>query len=160
VRIRSIALLIALAVMFAVAAPVSWGGSATYLSIRGTSMEPTIHAGDLVMVRQQDDYQVGDVVAYRSEMGGAVVLHRIVATLSDGYLLQGDNNTFVDRDQPDRADVLGRKVLVVPHGERVIAVMATPWMLIVVGLGVVSLWLQRVSASPRRRVGRRRLTAS
>lgn len=149
----------ALLVVFAIAAPASWGGSVTYLGIRGTSMEPMIHAGDLVMVRQQDDYEVGDVVAYRSDMGGAVVLHRIVATLSDGYLLQGDNNSFVDRDQPGRADVLGRKMLVIPHGERIIAVMAAPWMLIVVGIGVASLWLQRAVAGPRRRVGRRRLSA-
>lgn len=156
-RLRNIAILGVLAVVFVATAPVSWGGSMNYLRIRGTSMEPLIEAGDLVMVRRQDSYEVGDIVAYRSDMGGAVVLHRIVATLSDGYLLQGDNNTFVDRDQPTRADVLGRKVLVVPHGERIVSVMAAPWMLMLLGLGTLALWVQGVAGASRRRFGRRRL---
>lgn len=146
------------AVAFAVFAPSAWGGSAHYLTIRGTSMEPGIHAGDVVIVREQDSYQVGDVIAYRSDMGGAVVLHRVVATLSDGYLLQGDNNTFVDRDQPSRSDVLGRKVFLVPHGERFVKVMAAPWTLIVLCIGVAATWRHRSNQRGRhRRPVRRRL---
>jgi signal peptidase I len=155
-RLRTIVLLGVIAVLVIVAAPTSWGGSVNYMRIRGTSMEPTIKAGDLVMVRRQDRYDIGDVVAYRSDMGGAVVLHRIVATVGDGYLLQGDNNTFVDRSQPTAGDVLGREVLVIPHGERFVAVMAAPWMLILLSIGTSALWVQRFVARRRPRLGRRR----
>jgi signal peptidase I len=120
-------------------------------------MEPHISAGDVVVVREQDSYQVGDVIAYRSEMAGAVVLHRVVATLSDGYLLQGDNNSFVDSDRPSRTEVLGRKVLVVPRGERLVEVMSAPWTLILLSAGVFATWFGKSDHRVRsRRIARRR----
>ena len=156
-RLRIIVVLGAVLLLFALFAPVGWGGSSHYLRIRGTSMEPSISAGDVVVVREQSSYQVGDVIAYRSEMAGAVVLHRVVATLSDGYLLQGDNNSFVDRDLPSRTEVLGRKVLLIPRGERLVAVMSAPWMLMLLSTGVVATWFARPGHRMRgRRVGRRR----
>ena len=73
----------------------------------GTSMEPTLHAGDLVVVRPQDDYRVGDVVAYRSEQLGTIVLHRIIAREGDRYVFKGDNNSWIDEERPTADDLIG-----------------------------------------------------
>ncbi|HTX91153.1 MAG TPA: S24/S26 family peptidase, partial [Anaerolineales bacterium] len=45
-------------------APVQLDGQTTYVIVNGSSMEPNYHFGDLAVLRQAVDYQVGDVVAY------------------------------------------------------------------------------------------------
>lgn len=96
--------------------PASAGGSAAYVTTHGVSMEPGFHAGDLAMVRPAQDYRVGDVVAYHSQQMKTVVMHRIIAVDGDRYSFQGDNNNFVDVDQPTSAEFLGRLVLRIPEG--------------------------------------------
>lgn len=96
--------------------PASAGGSAAYVSTHGVSMEPGFHAGDLAMVRPADSYGVGDVVAYHSQQMRTVVMHRIIAVNGARYSFQGDNNDFVDVDQPTSAEFLGRLVLRIPEG--------------------------------------------
>ena len=98
-------------VVVVLASGLLWGATATgqvaYVSTRGSSMEPQLSQGDLAVVRPADSYGVGDVVAYRSELLDTVVLHRIVERTDEGYVLQGDNNDFLDADHPSDADVIG-----------------------------------------------------
>ena len=49
--------------------PTSLGGPATYIVIRGDSMDPTYATGDLVILEQADSYGPGDIVAYRVPAG-------------------------------------------------------------------------------------------
>ena len=88
-------------------APAALGGTGTYVTTFGQSMEPTLRAGDLVLVRPQDSYRVGDVAAYRSESLGTVVLHRIIARDGDRYVFQGDNNSWVDDERPTEDQIVG-----------------------------------------------------
>ena len=63
------------------------------------SMHPTIKKGDVVVVVKQDDYKVGDVVAFQD--GRMVVTHRIVEINENGtYVTKGDykGNSVDDRD--------------------------------------------------------------
>ena len=91
-------------------------GHLTAVSTHGISMEPGLSQGDLVLVRPGSDLEVGDVVAYRSELLSEVVLHRIVAGDSDGFVLQGDNNAWLDPERPAATDVIGVQVLHLPSG--------------------------------------------
>lgn len=95
-------------------APTSLGGRSTYITTYGNSMEPTLRRGDLVVVRPQPSYRVGDVVAYRSETLKTVVLHRIVDRRGATYDLKGDNNTWIDTDHPPESALLGRMELRLP----------------------------------------------
>lgn len=101
--------------------PAVIGGPATYVFVSGTSMEPTLHTGDLVIAREADDYAVGDIVAFRlpdgdrTETGGALVIHRIVGgSASDGYVVRGDNRMGDDPWRPMPEDVVGRALFVIP----------------------------------------------
>src|SRR3954466_6560079 len=76
--------------------PLALGGSATYVGTHGISMEPRFHTGDLAILRAGPSYTVGDVVAYRSRSLNTVVMHRIVAMDGDRFVIQGDNNNFLD----------------------------------------------------------------
>lgn len=93
--------------LWAVFAPSQLGGTATYVSTFGISMQPMLHKGDLVLVRPESDYHVGQVVAYHSDTLHTVVLHRIVARDGDRYVFKGDNNTWLDTDHPTKEQLIG-----------------------------------------------------
>ena len=112
----------ALAVLLVLAVwPASLGGSTSYVSTRGSSMEPGISQGDLVLVRQAGSYRVGDVIAYRSSTLGATVLHRIIDEDAEGFITKGDANNFVDPDRLPAATIIGRQWIHVPGGGRLVA---------------------------------------
>jgi signal peptidase I len=96
--------------------PVQLGGGSAYVTTHGTSMAPGFATGDLAVVRPATRYEVGDVAAYRSSRLDTVILHRIIAVDGDRYSFQGDNNDFVDPEQPTRQQLLGRLAVHVPQG--------------------------------------------
>jgi signal peptidase I len=108
----SLCLLLAAAWWFA--APAQLGGTTTYVLTRGISTEPGIHTGDLAVLRPARAYRVGDVVAYHSELMHTVVMHRIVAIENGSYSFKGDNNSWLDPEQPTRNDLIGALIVRIP----------------------------------------------
>lgn len=101
------------AVLFAVTwyffAPTQIGGQASYVTIRGVSMEPLMHKGDLVILQKRSHYEIGDIVAYRSTEIHQVVLHRIVGKAGDRYIMRGDNTQGPDLQRPLFKDFVGER---------------------------------------------------
>jgi signal peptidase len=100
---------IALAVAWYFFAPTQIGGQASYVTIRGVSMQPLIKKGDLVILKQRSHYEVGDIVAYRSSDIHAVVLHRIIGRDGAHYIMRGDNTSGPDRQRPVYSDFVGER---------------------------------------------------
>lgn len=95
-------------------APEQLGGRTSYAVTFGISMEPHFHHGDLVVLRQESSYHVGEVVAYHSHYLHKNVLHRIIAIHGGHYTFKGDNNSFVDPERPTSADLVGAEWLHFP----------------------------------------------
>jgi signal peptidase I len=115
------------------------GGGVTYVMVEGASMEPTLSTGDLAIVREQDSYGVGDIVAFHAE--GGIVIHRIIrGSAEEGYIVQGDNKERPDLWRPTSEDILGRMWFSTPWGGRVLAFLRQPLILgsVVGGLGMLS----------------------
>ena len=71
--------------------------------ISSSSMEPTLHRGDLVLVLKVpfERVQKGDIVVFRDPNNGVAVAHRVVGRLEDGRLLtKGDNEEYLDQVRP------------------------------------------------------------
>lgn len=131
------------AVAIVVLWPTSLGGCTTLTVVSGTSMEPTYLDGDIVVSRCGSP-AVGDAVVYQpEELGGARIIHRIVGgDAEQGWVLQGDNNDWLDPFQPVDAEVLGINVLHLPKLGLVARTLMNPWVwvsLILVALGLL-LW--------------------
>lgn len=146
-------LLAAPAAVLAIAAvvalwPTSLGGATTYVTTHGTSMQPRFHAGDLVVVRASASYEPGDIVAYHSRLLDTVVLHRVVRIDGGRYTFKGDNNPWLDRDRPARADLIGTVWFAVPTAGRL---AATPWARVAVLAGGLTALLSTQTAPRRRR---------
>lgn len=124
--------------------PESLGGPATYVMVHGQSMEPTLSGGDLALVRQQDEYRPGDVVAFRVPQGepgeGGMVIHRIAGETPEGFVTQGDNREEPDSWRPTGDDILGGVWFSVPAGGRFVYLLRQPLILgsVVGGLGMLS----------------------
>jgi signal peptidase I len=106
----SAAILIGMALLWILFAPTQFGGQASYVIIAGASMEPSLRWGDLVIAHQSDTYEVGDVVTYTHPRVGPVI-HRIIGVDGAKYILQGDNNEWVDSYQPGNEEILGESWL-------------------------------------------------
>lgn len=73
-----------------------------------------INPGDIVVTRQTNNLNVGDVVTFFvSET--EIVTHRIVAISPDGYLTtRGDANNVVDKSFVNKVNVIGKVVVTIP----------------------------------------------
>lgn len=88
------------------------------------SMEPEIRVNDLVVIHEEDAYDVGDVITFRS--GDSIVTHRIAAQSPEGFITRGDANNTEDKSITKREDVIGRVVGVIPGVGRFIEYLRTP----------------------------------
>ena len=100
------------------------------------SMEPAIMTNELILVKAEDSYEVGDVVVYQN--GNMLVAHRIVAMDEETVVTRGDaNNTD---DQPIALEqIKGRVFAHIPHVGTVVRVIKTPVATIALILGAVLL---------------------
>ena len=139
--------------------PTTLGGHETYVVVQGTSMEPTYHDGDLVIVREDEHYAIGDIIAFRA--GGQFddptrVIHRIVGDAGDGaFVTQGDNRDSTDPWQPKPDHILGRAIFHVPEVGAWAVQAGRPQVLAALGGGAVFLGDRK-----RRRRRRKHMTAT
>jgi signal peptidase I len=152
---RRVSLLVVLLAALAAAwafLPAAVGGAATFVITDGASMEPRVRTGDLVVVRRSSSYDVGDAIAYRSSVG-ATVLHRIVETDGDRFVVKGDNNGFIDADRPAMRDVLGTQFLHIPNGGSWFAGLSNPIVLAALAVTLLSGSGKAMSTRRRKRRG-------
>jgi signal peptidase len=140
--------------------PAWLGGSATVLTVRGDSMEPTYEYGDVVIAHPSSNYQAGDVIAFRVPEGdigaGTVVIHRIIGgDATTGFITQGDNNPDPDDWRPLPSDILGAAWWRIPVVGRLMSMLRTvPGIALVAGL-LAALLVVLGTETPDRR-GKRR----
>lgn len=138
--------------------PLFLGGPASYIVVSGVSMEPTMHTGDVVVVHRHDEYEVGDVIAYRID-DDDVVIHRIVGgNATDGFVTQGDNRQHVDGWHPRPEEILGSRWLHIPGAGDRLLWLTNPGNIGFVLAAIAALpLLGAVEVEPHRsRAGRRR----
>jgi signal peptidase I len=132
------------------------GGPFASVTTHGNSMEPRIHQGDLVLVRESPTYEVGDSTAYWSDELDTVVLHRIVAVEDGRYTFQGDNNSWLDPETPTEDKLIGKEFVHIPQGGIWLDRVTSPAALGLIAFGL----LATGGTAVRRKHGRRRRTVS
>ncbi len=59
------------------------------------SMEPTIQGNELILIKEEDEYQLGDIVTYQ-DRDHILITHRIVQIDSHYFVAKGDGNDASD----------------------------------------------------------------
>lgn len=151
---QAIPFLLLLAICWIILAPAQLGGNLIYIIVSGNSMEPNLHNGELAVLRPASYYQVGDVVTYRHPTLGSVI-HRIIESKDGIYILQGDNNPWVDSYQPNQQEIVGKLLFHIPNAGKVVKGFRTP-----VGAALLSgvlsfflLWPDKDEKEERQRSG-------
>jgi len=110
------------------------------LIVKGGSMEPTLHDGDLVLIQgvSVEEVQVGDIVAFFKPGGHSeIIIHRVIDKVEvDGQVLletKGDNNSFPDKDLVGPEDLLGRMIYRLPGVGNAIRFLKSP-----VGIAIIA----------------------
>jgi signal peptidase I len=138
-----------LGVWFFTLAPTVIGGPAAYIEVSGHSMDGTYRTGDLVVTREQDSYERGDIIAFK--VSGGQVIHRITGgDGTRGYVTQGDNNPDADPWRPTDEDVVGKAWVHLPQKAWILHLPRNP-MFAGVTAGLLTLLVLLWDERPSRR---------
>ena len=85
------------------------------------SMYPEIYTGDLVVVKINDEYTVGDVVTYYNEYSEKLITHRVIYELTDSIVTKGDYNKSNDGEIPKK-NVEAKVIKVIPMPLRLLPI--------------------------------------
>lgn len=105
----------------------------------GNSMYPTLKIGDMIIVKHQNSYKVGDIITFIDD-AGIVVTHRVIEISEDGkYYTEGD---YVGNSRDpwllDNSDIVGKVVVTLAGFGNVLEFFQTPWgLLILIGIGIL-----------------------
>ncbi len=92
------------------------GADKSYTVLSG-SMSPTLHPGDVIIVKGENptDIKNGDIITVES--GSFIYTHRVVEKLGgDRFSLKGDANEDPDPNLVEASQIIGKVVLVFPFG--------------------------------------------
>ena len=98
----------------------------TFFEIVSGSMSPQIEKGDMIIVKLDTDYKVGDIISFKDN--DSIITHRIVQINDDNIVTKGDaNNT---EDNPiTKNQVIGKTVKIVSRAFILAKVFTTPKVL-------------------------------
>lgn len=88
------------------------------------SMEPAVSVGDFVIYKEQDSYQIGDIIMFNTYK--SYVTHRIVDVTEEGFITKGDANNTKDISPVGKQQIEGKAVLVIPKFGSFIMFLRTP----------------------------------
>lgn len=109
-----------------------------YIIMSG-SMEPEIKTGDMIITKECNNYEIGDVIAFKNT--GLVTAHRIVEKSSENgeelFKTKGDNNNTVDRELVRKEQIRGKTINTIPKVGTAVLYLKTHWIILVLLIGVI-----------------------
>ena len=122
----------------------------TFFEVGSGSMGDAIHISDMVVVKINSSYDVGDVITYYND--GDFITHRVVSIDDDKIICRGDANTSNDNPINNSA-VLGRVVYVFKNVGIWKKIFMTPKVFISM---VITLFLFSFTFSYNKKIPRKR----
>ena len=85
------------------------------LTVKTGSMSGTIEIGDLIIIKDTGDYEIGDIVTFLQKGDSIPTTHRIIDSREDGsFITKGDANNVQDALPVSKDIILGEVVKVLP----------------------------------------------
>ncbi len=131
IKLLSLLLILPLLIYFW---PVQLSGNTSYIMLIGNSMYPTIESGTFVVVKPEQEYFLGDIIAFGNE-DNRNVIHRIVEQTDEGFITKGDNNQKIDPKVVPLENVVGRSIFVAPYVGFTSLFLQTP-----LGISIFGIW--------------------
>ena len=81
------------------------------LVVKSGSMYPSINIGDIVIIKKQDNYKIGDIISYKEE--NYLITHRIVGMKNNDFITKGDFNNSIDEIEVNKKNVKGKVIFII-----------------------------------------------
>jgi signal peptidase len=98
-------------------------------SVKTGSMAPAINQNDVILVKSQDYYEMGDIITYKEEK--SYITHRIISVRGHDIITQGDANNAKDSSITDDM-VIGKVVKIYSNLGVWQKVVTTPKIIIMI----------------------------
>lgn len=109
--------------------------------VMSPSMEPVLHTNDLVIVTEQESYDIDDIVVYQE--GKMLVIHRIISIQDDKVITKGDANNVADTPI-SLSDIKAKLSFKIPFIGLIVKYLKTvPGTLLVLALAIFLLYRSR-----------------
>ena len=82
------------------------------LTVSSNSMMPVFQKGDLIIIKEEKEYKVGDIVTFK-DSNGNLVTHRIIEKCENAFYTKGDNNNTKDEEKIDNFQIIGKVVYLI-----------------------------------------------
>ena len=83
----------------------------TILKVSSNSMFPTIKKDDYIVIKKQKDYEIGDIITFKSKEN-CLITHRIIEKYENVFITKGDNNNISDDEQVKMGVILGKVIFI------------------------------------------------
>ena len=74
-------------------------------------MNPIFNKGDIVIVKKQESYEIGDIITYYLDEN-CLITHRIVEKYENGFITKGDDNNVNDKEIVKLDQIIGKVIYV------------------------------------------------
>ena len=82
------------------------------LTVSSNSMMPVFQKGDLIIIKEEKEYKVGDIVTFKDSSGN-LVTHRIIEKCENAFYTKGDNNNTKDEEKINNFQIIGKVVYLI-----------------------------------------------
>lgn len=79
----------------------------SFFIVKTGSMEPNINSGELIIIKEQDEYKENEIITYKEN--DVYITHRIIEKKDNSYITKGDLNNENDSEIKFE-DILGKVV--------------------------------------------------
>lgn len=100
------------------------------LVIKSGSMYPTLNTNDIIIVKKEENYSVGDIITYNYN-NEYLVTHRIVDVKDKGFITKGDNNNCEDEESVAIKNIKGKVILILNKRNIYLGLFIIPIFIIV-----------------------------
>lgn len=121
------------------------------LTVSSPSMTGALDVGDMIVIRDTGDYEIGDIITFLPDGDSKTTTHRIVGKTENGaFLTKGDFNDSVDGDAVTQDRIFGEVVARSAFLGRLIAWLKGDGWLYLVAFALVLFIGLRMMAEGRR----------
>ena len=82
----------------------------TMLKVSSNSMSPEFEKGDIIFIKKQENYEIGDIITYQTKDNN-LVTHRVIEKYGNDYITKGDSNNIEDEEKIKPEQIKGKLII-------------------------------------------------
>ena len=106
----------------------------SFFIVKTGSMEPNINMGELIIVKENKEYNLGDVITYYD--GNVFITHRVIDKSENVYLTKGDMNNEYD-EKVNYGNIIGKVIF---HS-KLLGILITDYIKIIICLYIMVMFV-------------------